>query len=262
MALAAGRRTRSLGMLGVALIASLLAGLLLPTADAREPGDLPTIRLLAASDHLTVVQSRKFGLAATVPVYVASTGGSYELWAERPRFSQPYTVRQVVRDANGTITDSAATDLTFDTLGDGLPKFSQLTLTNATGEIVKTRNQDFCPNSYLPQRVNDKGPENPTYPEICYPSPFTGGMVWGIDRGWAATLGQTLQSRNRLPVGMYTLTVEIAPFYQEALGLAAEASTTTFDVSIMNKSDVEPHHRVNISRTDENSARGGGARRR
>ena len=45
---------------------------------------------------------------------------------------------QVVRDANGVITESAATDLTFDTLRDGLPKFSHSTLTNATGEIVVT----------------------------------------------------------------------------------------------------------------------------
>ena len=68
----------------------------------------------------------------------------------------------------------------------GLKNFLQVRVSNSAGRVVHRGSFDFCPNSFEPQRVNDKGPVTPTYPPFCFASPLTKGMVWGIDRGWAA----------------------------------------------------------------------------
>ena len=67
-------------------------------------------------------------------------------------------------------------------------KHSGLVVTDDAGAQVKARRFGLCPNAWEQQRVNDRGPVRATYPATCGGNPFTQGMVWGVDQGWAASI--------------------------------------------------------------------------
>ena len=121
-----------------------------------------------------------------LPIFVASTGGAFQLNVVRPDYDSPRVVTQV--DA-GTGAHVRALPREILQGWSGLKDFMRIGLRTRGGKLVAWRTLDFCPNAGgSGQRVNDDGPPFSRYPPYCGAgSPFTRGMVWGIDEGWAVS---------------------------------------------------------------------------
>lgn len=128
---------------------------------------------------------------------------------------------------------------------------------------------DFCPNGYR-QRVNGNGPTIPRYPEGCSAFPFTRGVVWGIDNGWAASLSQEdtfddysglaessgfpgessgrgselVVPSKKMPPGRYSVTVRIADEYARLLAVPAAATRVRVGITVKKTSPKPRRHRT------------------
>ncbi|HVQ88596.1 MAG TPA: lysyl oxidase family protein [Actinomycetes bacterium] len=220
-----------------AITIPLLAATVPASAGSSGTSTLPSVRLIGTQDQMTVVQTRRNGLYVSPSAYVASAGGAFELWAQRASYSEPLVVSQVVRQRDGDVKlIQPLPDITVTDLRHGLPEFLRITFTNSKGEAIRDRKYDFCPNDYRGQRVNDNGPENQTYPEMCYTNPFTVGMIWGIDRGWATQVRRYLHIHHLLPEGSYQLRVSLTKFYRDQFQVAPEDAAFTTNVDVVTKS--------------------------
>lgn len=222
----------------------VLAAAAVPHRAEAEPGDFPSVRLIRLSDHDTWYKDRKHGIGGQIAAYVGARGGTWEIWGQRPDYREPIRVSQVVRDQAGTVVDQRLLpEITLPNLGSALPDFAQATLRDEEGEVVVERTLGLCPNSWEMQRINGKGPLTPTFPEMCFTNPFTTGMVWGLDKGWATNGRWNIQIRKALPAAGYQLSVEIAPPYREAFEVADADATITMHIDIVRGTD-SPHPRV------------------
>jgi hypothetical protein len=115
----------------------------------------------------------------------------------------------------------------------GLDDFLSLTIRNQDGKKVFSWIRTFCPNDGQHQRVNDLGPQVPTYPLWCTAHPLMKGMVWGIDEGWAVgTLGWEGVMPVKVPVGKYTLTVSIKEPYRQLFDIAAVDASRVIQLTV------------------------------
>jgi Lysyl oxidase len=203
---------------------------------ARAAGDSshPSVRLIRISDHATWYKKGARGVYGEATTYVGARGGTWEVWGQRPDYRQPIEVSQVVRDPSGSVVEQRALpEITLTTFGSAFPDFTRLTLRNSLGDVVVKRSIDFCPNDYNVQRLSGKGPANPTFPEMCWANPFTTGMVWGIDKGWATQSSGGLFTRKPLPTGAYELKTTIASPYREAFDVASDDASVTMHIDIV-----------------------------
>ena len=169
--------------LAAGALALPLAGLALPSAEAAAPP--PSVQLLSPSTagHLELYPGGSYSL--DVPVYVASHGGPFEVWAQRS-YGQPTTLNQVTRDAGWSVVGTQAVDgVPEPDFQRGSTDFFQVTLAKRNGTVLTTRTRAFCPGNGNLQRLNDDGPTTSRYTVPCWASPFTRGLPWGIDQGWA-----------------------------------------------------------------------------
>ena len=223
-------------------LAGLAAAMALPLVLTAIPGSakasggphfLPGVRLIGISDQATWVK-RHHKIYGEATTYVGSRGGAWELWAQRSRYTEPITVSQVVRGPTGdVVTKQALPQIAITDLGLGLPDFTRATLRNSAGEVVVQQQFDFCPNDYQQQRINDTGPDNPTYPELCWANPFTLGAVWGLDKGWAARSTWGMFIRKPLPVGSYQLEIAVNPLYRRQFHVAAAQASVSMSIEIV-----------------------------
>jgi hypothetical protein len=220
----------------VPLVLALVALALLtwPSAASAQGTD-PSLRLVGPAGELTLKRFRG-RVALDVPAWVAATGGDFELRVVRPDYDTPAGVVQV-----DSVTGAVLRDLPDDVLDGwfGLNGFLEVAFTDALGREVASDAFTFCPNSWQRQRVDDSGPELPRYPTFCgFFSPFTRGMVWGLDSGWAAmALGDEYFGTQRIEVpraGEFTLTVRIAERYRDLLEISDEDGELSFPVTIRN----------------------------
>lgn len=240
---------------------ALIAGVVLPVVGSAAPPsataasgvtDLPSVRLIGITDHATWVKDPDRGIFGDVTTYVGTRGGTWEVWAKRPDYREPIVVSQIVRDAEGRVlVQQPLPDVPVTDLRVGLPDFSQVTLTNAGGETVIERRLDLCPNNYQLQRINDTGPENPTYPESCWASPFATGVVWGIDKGWATRNSWGVHIRKSLPVGSYQLEVAVSPTYRDQFQVTDEDAVVRMDIDIVRESAARVGSRAMKSATQD-----------
>jgi Lysyl oxidase len=212
--------------LSVAL-ASALGVAVLP-ANAGPP--LPSLRLFAATERVVAVKS---GNRAWVDpgMWVASTGGAFELHASRPDYDSPFDLRQVDA-ATGTTLVDLPDDLLFRL--NGLDDFFRVTVRDQDGDLVRSREAYFCPNEGERQRLNDQGPLQPLYPWSCGGShPLILGSVWGVEDGWAVSaLGYEGAIPLAVPVGLYTLEMRIRNPYVGLLGISPDDSRATVELRI------------------------------
>ena len=162
-----------------------------PTAAGAAPSD-PSVRLLTPTDTVTL---RRYGT----------------------RIQLPATTGDVVRDLPEEILDGWS----------GLASFLEVTVVNSEGTTIRQRSFTFCPNAWERQRIDDSGPEVQRYPYFCadWLLPFTKGMVWGIDAGWASPAfawGDFGPPTLRLREGEYTFNVALGSAYADALEVAPE----------------------------------------
>lgn len=224
------RRSRSARLLLVALAASSSLAVGAPAAHAQAT---PSVRIVAAKNEVTL---RRYGriVPLDLGVYVAATGGPFQIRAARADYDQPIQAVQVdaaTGDVLRTIPDARVAGWR------GLYQFVWVTFRNAAGDVVARRRTAFCPNGER-QRVDDSGPAVSRYPGFCgWGGPFMRGMVWGIDEGWAVSApgggGEGSAPRwLRLPAGRYTANVRISPFFTRLLEIAEEDAKLTLRVTV------------------------------
>lgn len=200
--------------LGVMVLSSVVA-----TAGPATAADPPSVRMLASSTMLTVERGRRDFVWVDPGAWIASVGGAFELRATRAAYDSPVELEQV--DAS---TGEPLRSLPADLLDGwyGLQEFLHVSVRHGDDRPVVRTTVSFCPNGWDGQRLDDAGPVTSRYPMFCGGGPFTRGMVWGIDDGWAVPaltdayygLGWKAE-RNR-----YRIRLWIDPAYRSLLGIS------------------------------------------
>jgi hypothetical protein len=213
-----GRSTRAVARV---LSIGMLLGTLVPALTARAQGVVPSLELKAGTHSVTVDKYPGEPVYLDLGVFIAAVGGPFELWVTRPDYAQPVQVARKVVNPNGS---TELVPLPADLLDewDGLDDFLRVDFYQE-GELVKSKSLTFCPNSYDRQRMSDDGPIRPTYPDGCYGSPFTKGLVWGIDEAWAVNASAS-DSSLRLKKGLYDVSVSVEDRYVDLFGFRGPTS--------------------------------------
>jgi hypothetical protein len=178
----------------------------------------PSVRLIATTDEVRVREQSRGGLGVDLGVWLASVGGDFQIRLSRADYASDVTATQT------TSTGSVVRAIPAGDLDGwfGLARFMHLSVKNANGRAVFRSVQTFCPNGWDLDRVDDSGPMNPTYPQWCGANPFTLGVVWGIDEGWATNpLAWTWLPARLLPAGTYSVRVWIDPAYTDLFEVPA-----------------------------------------
>jgi hypothetical protein len=211
--------------LPVALAA--LAGLIAPGVPSAQAAERPSVRVLAADPTITL---ERYGKRAWLDagVYVAATGGPFEIRIRRPDYDHPMEVTQHAPGGDVALPTGLVRGLV------GLRRFIHITVTDPKGRVVLDRYHAFCPGSAV--RVTDEGPQSPTYVGYCYGSPFTLGTVWGIDEGWAMNATAYYGDPLKGPDGTYTVTVSIPETYASLFAIPDQDATTTVRVRLVTRS--------------------------
>jgi len=235
----------------VALAGAVAYVLVQGSATAYAQSTPPSLRLHAGSLSTTIHRYAR-EVPLDLPVFVASTGGDFQLNVTRPDYDSPKMVNQV-ESASGAVVRPLPREILRG--WGGLRDFLRVGLRTRAGKLVAWRTFDFCPNAGGGgQRVNDDGPPFSRYPAFCGAgSPFVRGMVWGIDEGWAVSaLGSGESGKSggkeivyegkpdgsgderfvRVPNGRYVATVRILPPYAQLFGIAPESAQVSVAVRI------------------------------
>jgi hypothetical protein len=221
---------RRFGVIAFALSIALAATGTLFSPVAQATGSTPSIRLVAGATKVTVKRSPGRRAYLNIGAYVASVGGAFEIWAQRPNYDTPVSVFQVVRSGD-TITKVPLPSW-VESNWNGLSKFVHVTVTDPAGNVVLDRYHPFCPGAGELARISDDGPDVATYPQFCGGNPFTLGAVWGIDSGWSSNIfGYGTNDSIKGPDGHYTATVSIAPDYQPLFGVTTADASVSIDVT-------------------------------
>jgi hypothetical protein len=214
---------RSLFVL-VALLTAALA--VSPAVPASAASGEPHLRLFAASDSIVLNKYGTEPVRLDVGAYLSATGADFELLATR-NYGRPIEVSQVVGHSRRALPDGVADGW------NGLSGFLQFTVLNSSGGLVAKRLVTFCPDQWNRQRVSDNGPLTPRFPTFCASNPFSLGMVWGIDHGWADSLGDSAPDL-RLAPGKYQVAVRIPAAYADMFGIAPADAVTRVAVTVRN----------------------------
>ena len=213
---------------GLAALASTVAPAL-----AGGPSQDPSLRLFAPASSATI---RRFeGSPAFIDprVLLSAVRGDWAIYAARPDYEHGVQVWQDL----GTTTRQLPADVA-DGLK-GLDAFFRVKLWNADGDLVLSRQRDFCPEGE-DVRVTAAGPMESSFPRNCYTGPFTLGTVWGIEQGWALRPFEWSPIRFNGPNGRYTMRVSISPRYRALFGIADDAATATVALRIREGGGVCP----------------------
>jgi hypothetical protein len=225
------RRSRT-GLLGVAAAVVALAAA--PGAGAQT---LPTLELLPPADPPVVLGSFRGRVTLDVPVFLAATGADLEIHVVRADYDTP--PQAWLMDATTGLPVQA---LPLANLKGwrGLRRFFHVTIATPAGKPVLDLYRPLCPNSYSRTRIDDSGPLVPRFPTTCRSfSPFTRGMVWGVDAGWAVSAFAPDEyagygaERVTLAPGSYRMTIEVAPFFEAFFAIAPEDGEVSFDLLVV-----------------------------
>ncbi len=205
----------------------------------------PRIRLIRTTATVTEHARRHRAFWFDPGVYVASLDADLEVWVSRPNYTTPMSVVQQLPGGGTQVLPDAVLG---ESLYDGMQRFLQMKVIDRSGDVVIDRLLPLCPNTWNPQRVDDTGPVEPTYPEWCGYHPFTMGVVWGIDQGWATSIAESSGSMSmRLPQGRYDVEISIAPLYSEIFDVAPADGYTSLTL-IVKRRDGDHHRSEGVDR--------------
>jgi hypothetical protein len=191
-----------------------------------------------SSSTITVERGRRDWVYVDPGIWMAAVGGAFELRATRADYDSPVVLEQV--DA---VTGATLRTLPAEMLDGwyGLRDFVHVSVRHANDRPVMRYPMSFCPNTWYRQRLNDDGPINSRYPYFCGWGPFTRGMVWGIDDGWAipAVGGYYYGFGWRAERDHYRIRVWIDPDYRELLGISDADAETIVKVSVVDRGTLE-----------------------
>lgn len=191
----------------------------------------PQLELVTASDSVTAEKYGRQPVFLDLGVYLASLGAPFELHASRPDYATPVGLTQVLHDPEGG-TEKVTLPAEHLDGWSGLNDFFRISVHDLEGQLVKEKLFTFCPGGYDLTRVSDDGPQVPRYPTACFGNPFTTGLVWGIDAGWAVNTNSSFSARMRLPVGEYVATMSVEPAYVGLFDIAPEKAAATVNMKV------------------------------
>jgi len=226
-------------LLTLTAAATLLASVGMPPARA---GGAPTLKLVAAQAGGTITRRGHYPVPLSVGVFTTAINGPFEIHANRADYDSPIVLTQW-RDGQqiATLPDGTADGW------NGLANFFDIKVKNDLGVMRLDTTQTFCPSTYGVQRVNDTGPQIPTFPPYgCGTNPFTLGSVAGIDEGWGVNAfdpyGGYYYGYNGAPItyfqghdGHFTVNVAIDPQYRDLFGVSTSDGTIQVGLTIVTK---------------------------
>lgn len=222
------RRAGWCALPALVLVATLASG-----AFGQDPPnpDEPKLELRAATTRIVYEREKGSEIYMDLGLHVAAPNARFEVRLHRDDYVDALEIWQVLHGpGNSTQERSLPADIMADWYG--IDDFFAVTVADRDGEVRAQIAADFCPNGYDMQRVNDRGPQTPTYPSTCGGSPYTRGMVWGIDEGWAAPVSTLSDEPFYLPAGLYRVTVAISPRYVEMFSLDPAATTAEVELRV------------------------------
>jgi hypothetical protein len=220
---------------GLAAATGLPAGLASAQASLGAPGapsaSGPMVKLIVAQKSINVP---RFGKRVFIDpgVYVTAVGAPLQFNVQRANYASPLTDTQIIRTPGGATIRRPLPDWTVKSWA-GLHRFIRVTVKNAAGKIVASHVGAFCPDSFSPQRSNPNAPASSRFPQQCQSDPFQLANAWGIQRGWGVDTGFISA---KLPLGKYTITVNIVRLWQRFLNLTPRTSAATLKVKVVKQS--------------------------
>jgi len=223
---------RSLRVLLTVLASLSFVGALVAAGPAQATPQGPRLRLFSPTSSIT---ETRYGANQKIYVdsglWVSAADSTFEVIAHRDSYTTPIVATQVI-DPETSPTQVPLPARVLAPGWSGLRRFFDVTVTNATGDVVYQGTVRFCPDSWNVQRADASGPMDSTFPQGCYANPFTTGVVWGIDQGWA--VGALDMSRIRFagPDGTYTVEVKIAQLYRRLFAIAPTDASATLGLVV------------------------------
>jgi hypothetical protein len=204
--------------------ASLVARLPVPRA-----ATLPSLRMISTRDHITLEARTRGQLRLDLGVWIASVNGDLQVRLTRPNYVSDVSAAQTT-PAGAVLREIPIENID---LWSGFARFLHVSIKNKDGRALYRTVQSFCPNGWDQERVDDTGPLNPTYPQLCGTNPFTLGVVWGINRGWATNPLQSMSiSGPDLPPGSYEVRIWIDPTYIDLFEIAPQDASARVALTI------------------------------
>ncbi len=182
----------------------------------------------------------------TLGLWLSAPSRAFEVQVTRPYAGTAVTRLVAPRSDGGT----RVLDVPFDGF-DGLTNFFQVEVATTDGTRIRRFSLDLCPDNQFGARLNNVGPNEPTYPLTCVPSLWTRGYTYGVDAGWSvpvvsATPGEPGDILQGLPDGTYLVTATITPPWRRALRIPVADATAMIDARL---TTIE-----GFGRTDERNA--------
>jgi hypothetical protein len=222
-----GPVNRSLRSLLTVLASLSFIAALLASGPAQATPQGPELRVFSPTSSITEYRYRsREQISVDSGLWVSANGSTFEVIAHRDSYTTPIVATQII-DPDTSARQVVLPDKVVAPRWSGLRHFFNVTVTGPAGDVAYKGSVPFCPDSWNVQRVDASGPTDSTFPQGCYTNPFTTGVVWGIDQGWA--VGALDMSRIRFagPDGHYSVHVQITSLYQRLLSIApADASAT------------------------------------
>ena len=186
----------------------------------------PSLELVVGDHSVTAFKFRKQPAKLDADISVLATRAPLEFLLKRPRYDEPIRISQMVGGDRVRLPD--------DTLHgwDGFADFFELKAKNKTGELVYKDTQRFCPSAEERQQVAPGGPAEAVYTLGCQANEFTKGMIWGIEKGWAADAFGDWGARIDVPTGRYAVTIRITRRYRELFDISKAAATVRLNVTV------------------------------
>ena len=199
-------------------------------AQANTPPGSP-LRLFAASRHITVTRYGGERIYVDPGVFLGALGTAFEVKAQRPSYRRPINAWQVLHP-DGSATLLPLPRGTVTSSWQGLAGFLHVTVTNDQGHVMLDSRRPFCPNGWDVQRVDPNSVPTSRYPQFCGWNPFTKGMVWGIEKGWAVNVFSSSPTFKG-PDGTYHVQVQIEQKYLDFFKIPAVDASAQVDITVV-----------------------------
>ena len=224
---------RSLRALLTVLSSLSFLGALVAAGPARATPQGPQLRVFSPTSSITEYRyGAKQKIYVDSGLWVSASGSTFEVIAHRDSYTTPIVATQII-DPNTSARHVVLPDRVVARHWAGFRNFFNVTVTGPTGNVAFQGSVPFCPDSYNVQRTDASGPMDSTFPQGCYTNPFTTGVVWGIDQGWAVGALDTSRIRFAGPDGTYSVHVQITPLYQQLFSIAPSDASATLGVDVV-----------------------------
>jgi hypothetical protein len=231
------------------LLAAVAAIAALPSGAAAKPAHL---RLIAPAARVGTHAFRHRLSLSQLGLELGAFRAPLEIHVWRPRYSRPFRATIVDGRSGAVIRRIPRGFLASNSAGGGsvgvpqeaakrppTPPFPRLRgflhiVFHAHGKVAARGAMPLCP-SGLRERVNGGGPDVSRYPPTCSSfSPFVRGLVWGIDRDWAAGILDFggPDPKVKIDRGRYRVTARISKPYRRLFGISRHHATARLRVYV------------------------------